>query len=185
MVSSHGSFSWMDGHASPNASAPTRSQRHVTLWITDHNRCVDRLLSQVESTYGDPILRVAGHLFDSPQQLLNLIKKDFTEYAIEEIVIVGHSHFLPSTRTLSSTQDNCSKEPGGLLHRMAKRQESCQQAEQRLLGVSVELAHLCAGHNHPMLANLKVDSLFYREESGAVCYYNQRTMQFEAFASER
>lgn len=185
MVSSQGSFWWMDRGPSQNSSASYRSQRKATLWITDQDSCVNRLLSKIESTYHDPIVRVSGELFESPQYLVSVIEESLAVYAIGEVVILGHSYFLPYGQALESVRpDECASEPSSLLQRMAKRQEANKLAEQRLLDVNAELAQSCALHKYPLVAEIQVTSLFFRVESEAVCCFNERTRQFEALRND-
>ncbi|WDI41501.1 hypothetical protein [Bremerella sp. P1] len=184
MVSSQGSFWWMDKEPSQNSSASLRPQRKPTLWLTDQDRCVNRLLTKIEKAYGDPIVRVSGELFESPEYLVSVIEESLGDYAIGEVVILGHSYFLPSGQAFESFRPGDSaSESTNLLQRMAKRQEANKLAEQRLLGVNLELAQLCALNKHPLIAEIQVTSLFFRVESHAVCCYNERTMQFEALGT--
>ncbi|WP_144970757.1 hypothetical protein [Bremerella volcania] len=146
---------------------------------------MNRLLSRIVNTYGDPIVRVSGELFESPLHLISVIEENLRDYAIGEVVILGHSHFLPPGQASNNVSPgDCIAEPSSLLQRMAKRQESSKLAEQRLLEVNVQLAQLCAIHKYSTVAEIQVTSLFFRVESHAVYSYNERTMQFEALGSE-
>lgn len=185
MVSSQGSLWWMDSNPSQRSPGSSRSKRKGTLWLTDQDRCVDNLLSKVASDLGDPIVRVSGERIESPEYLVSVIERHLRDYAVGEVVILGHSYFIPFEKGANKLgETEYVGEHDCLLRRVAKRQQSSKLAEQRLLKVNVELSQFCSLYKIQAIAELQMTPLFFRVESNALCWYDEYAMEFQAIGNE-
>ncbi|WP_146117959.1 MULTISPECIES: hypothetical protein [Pirellulaceae] len=187
MVSSNGYFDWMDDHPSNESSQDCVAPSHSTLWISDQDQCVDSLLNRAASQFGDPVARFPADSFGSSQNMVLEIRASVKECHQLDIIVVGHSCFLPLgelMRVRHEFSQHESLSSDSLIMRVARKQRLTELAKQRLLAVSAELAHAFSNLDHSASQKVLVTPLFFRPESGAICFYNEHISDFQAIGNE-
>ncbi|RCS49133.1 hypothetical protein DTL42_11355 [Bremerella cremea] len=183
MVSSNGFFGWMDAHPSSDSPEDYVTQSHSTLWISDHDPCVDSLLNRVTAQFGDPVARFPADVFESSQNLVREIRGTTTDWQQLDVIVVGHPCFLPVSQLVHGSNEfseNDNLNLDSLTMRVTRKQRQSKLAEQRLLGVSAQLAQACTMLDHLAIRHVLVTPMFFRPESGAICFYDERTSGFQA-----